>query len=307
MLHRPQYPIPIFCAAIAALALLLFAPTLPAQQQSPSSSTSAATTNLGTLIVSPQKAPDQATASRVNLRIQRQALNFNAGSSEPSPSAAPAKQAITAEPKQQPAHIIERSPPRPLHVFAPQYPPKALAKRTQGSVTVAFTIQPDGTTTDIHIVDSTPPGLFDDVARAAVSQWLFHPATADGVAVARRVSQTLLFRPPAKPLPTAQSKPQPRPEPKPHTPANSIPGNIHPTHLVAPRYPPNAYRSRQGGSVTVSFTVRRSGRTGHIRVLMSKPHHVFDRATVEAVRQWRFQPVKTPTQVVQTINFTPPD
>ncbi|MGH8126899.1 MAG: energy transducer TonB [Gammaproteobacteria bacterium] len=300
MLLRPHHPIRFSCAAFGALALFVLAPSLLAQQSSPSSSTSS-NTNLGTLIVSPTQAPHQATASGANLRVQRQALNFNLGS-KPSPSAAPAKTTKTA-PKVQPAHVVKRVAPRPLHIFAPSYPTKALVERRKGSVTVAFTILPNGSTADLRIVNSEPPGMFDNAARAAVSHWLFHPATADGEPVASRVSQTLVFRPPARVKPVV--KPQPATEPK--TPANSVPGNIHPTHLVAPQYPSNAYRSRQGGNVTVSFVVTRSGRTSDIQVITSKPRHIFDNAAKDAVRQWRFKPVKTPTTVVQTINFTPPD
>ncbi|MGA7966236.1 MAG: energy transducer TonB [Gammaproteobacteria bacterium] len=301
MLHRPQHPIRFFCAALGALALLSNAPILLAQQQSPSSSTST-DTNLGTLVVSPEKAPQQASAPQANLRVQRQALNFNLGSG-PAPSAIPTQ----ATPKRQPVHVVRRVGPRPLQLSAPHYPVNALANHREGTVTVAFTIQPDGSTADIRIVKSEPPGVFDNAARAAVRRWLFQPATADGTPVASKVRQTLIFHPPAgaNPEPTAQPKSQ---LDKSHqTPADSVPGNVHPTHLVAPQYPPNAYRSGQGGSVTVSFMVTRSGQTSDIQVLASKPRHVFDNAAQAAVRQWRFKPVKTPTKVVQTIHFTPPD
>jgi protein TonB len=295
MMNQPHHPILAFCATLAVPALLLVSLTVSARQQSPNSSTSA-TTNLGTLIVAPKNAPNSASAPRVNLRVQRRALHFNLGS-QPNPSASP------AQTTRHPVHGIKYLPPQPLHVFAPRYPTTALADHQQGTVTVTFTVQPDGGTTNIRIVSSEPSGIFDAAARTAVRHWLFDPATVDGVPVARQVSQTLVFRPPAK---AEFETPAPQPGTARQTPANSVPDNIHPTHLVPPQYPPNAYRARQGGSVTLSFTVTPGGHTSQIRVLTSRPRYIFDRAAIEAVRQWRFKPIKTPTKVVQTIRFTPP-
>ena len=136
-----------------------------------------------------------------------------------------------------------------------------------------------------------------------MSQWLFQPATENGQPIAENVSQTLVFRPPANtPVQTASNTIR-------HTggpPADSVPGNIHPVHLVPPQYPPAAYRRNQGGSVTVSFLVEPSGHTSHIRVMYSNPRYIFNRAATAAVRRWRFKHVAT-TGVVQTIRFTPPN
>lgn len=265
-------------------------------QQSPSSSTSSPATNLGTMVVAPQNAPSTSTATD-RLRVQRRALKLNFGSS-PAVPPAPAHSA---------APSIKRLPPRPLHVPPPQYPSRALAKRIKGTVTVAFTIQADGTTSDIRIKDSRPPGVFNYAARKAVRHWRFHPATANGVPVATRVSQTLEFRPPAASHAPAPQQPAAQAGAAGRHPPDSVPSNIHPTHLVAPKYPERAYRSGVGGSVTLSFMVAPNGHTRDIRVLAANPRHVFDNAAVEAVQRWRFKPVTKPTRVVQTIRFTPPE
>jgi len=282
--------------ALAVAALVLAAPMAGAQQ-SPSTSTSAVTTNLGTMVVAPENAPGASTSPTKKLRIQRRALNLKIGS-EPTPPAAP---------PQQTTHMVRHLPPSPLHVTQPEYPQNALAKRTQGTVTVAFTIKPDGSTTDVHVVDSQPSGVFDHAATEAVRQWRFNPATTDGIPVSSHVSQTLVFRPPPRQDNARAENPAPPSGAHGRTPADSGPSNIHPTHLEPPQYPTNAYRSRLGGSVTVSFMVGRNGQTRDIQVLASKPHHVFDNAAIEAVKNWRFQPVNSPTRVVQTISFTPPD
>lgn len=291
----PRIHLPGLILAIAAC--LAAAPAATAQQ-SPNSSTSSAT-NLGTLVVAPSQTPASSTKAR-KLRIQRRALNLNLSSGP-----APISPAAPLGQPQQSRHVVQRQPPRPLRVLPPQYPAKALAERTRGTVTVAFTIEPDGSTADVHIVGSQPPGVFNNAAITAVRQWRFHPATADGVPVTSKARQTLVFRPPARQGPAvAKTPPGDNGEP---VPANSVPSNIHPTHLVPPDYPTGAYRARQGGQVTVSFMVGRHGHTRDIRILASKPRHTFDSAAIEAVRQWRFEPVEAPTKVVQTITFTPPD
>lgn len=285
-----------FSGAALAAACLIATPGAVGQQ-SPNPATGA-TTNLGTMVVAPSQAPASSTVAGKRLRVQRRTLDLNLGSG-PSPIAP------TAPPGKS-RHIVEREPPLPLHLPPPEYPAAALANRTRGTVTVAFTILTDGSTSGIHITSSQPEGVFNQAAIAAVKQWRFRPATADGTPVPTNVSQTLVFRPPARKEPEVAKQP-PSPAKGGQPPPNSVPSNIHPTHLVPPDYPPNAYRSRQGGHVTVSFMVMPNGHTRDIRVLASKPRHTFDHAAVEAVRQWQFKPVKAPTRVVQTISFTPPE
>lgn len=271
-------------------------------QQTPSAGTSSPATNLGTMVVAPDNAPNASTVTE-QLRVQRRALKLNFGST---PAAPPnLGQSSGMRPKSA-APVIKRLPPRPLDVSPPQYPSRALAKRLKGTVTVAFTIRADGTTSNIRIKESQPPGVFNYAARKAVRHWLFRPATANGVPVASRVRQTLVFRPPAGTQSPAPRQHAPQAGAVGRHPADSVPSNIHPTHLVAPQYPQQAYRSRVGGSVTVSFMVAPNGHTRDIRVVTSRPRHIFDNAAVEAVQRWRFKPVAKPTRVVQTIRFTPP-
>ncbi|MBV9912174.1 MAG: energy transducer TonB, partial [Sinobacteraceae bacterium] len=54
---------------------------------------------------------------------------------------------------------------------SPEYPPRALADKVAGSVTVEFTVTTSGEPRDIRVVDSTPPGVFDRAALNAVRRW----------------------------------------------------------------------------------------------------------------------------------------
>lgn len=84
------------------------------------------------------------------------------------------------------------------------------------------------------------------------------------------------------------------------------------TRYVAPEYPERALARGQEGSVVVEFIVDVNGQTRDVRVVSSDPPEVFDRAAVNAVRRWRYEPViengvpiEVPARMV--INFKVPD
>ncbi|SFK51768.1 energy transducer TonB [Lysobacter sp. cf310] len=84
---------------------------------------------------------------------------------------------------------VSRPLPRLISDSAPRYPLSALNRRIEGSVQIAFVIQPDGSVTAVRLLSSTPPGVFDEAALAAVSRWRFE---AGGERVP--TSRTLSFR-----------------------------------------------------------------------------------------------------------------
>jgi TonB family protein len=61
---------------------------------------------------------------------------------------------------------------------------------------------------------------------------------------------------------------------------------------VSPDYPPEAARRRIEGSVEVSFTVSPDGKVSDILIVNAEPSDIFDRAAVDAVRRWRYDPKK---------------
>ena len=84
-------------------------------------------------------------------------------------------------------------PPRPASRAAPSYPARARQDGQTGYVTVSFVVDIDGSAQDVHVVESEPPGVFDEAALAAVSAWTFEPGRQEGSPVAVRVRQTLRF------------------------------------------------------------------------------------------------------------------
>ena len=75
----------------------------------------------------------------------------------------------------------------------PDYPKTALAQHLTGSVVLEYTVDTDGGTRDIHVVEATPPGVFDQSALNAVKHWHYAPPRLDGAAVEVPVRTRMRF------------------------------------------------------------------------------------------------------------------
>lgn len=93
-----------------------------------------------------------------------------------------------------PAGSGETRAVRPLKMEPPSYPRDALLRRDEGYVIVEFTINGQGGTEDISVVEAEPRGSFDSEARRAVGRWTFEPALRDGRPVSQRIRHTLEFK-----------------------------------------------------------------------------------------------------------------
>src|SRR4029453_14136201 len=78
---------------------------------------------------------------------------------------------------------------------APEYPRQALAKELSGDVRGTYTVGTDGRVRDAVITASNPPGVFDEVALAAVRRWRFKPFEVDGQPVEAISGTVMVFKP----------------------------------------------------------------------------------------------------------------
>lgn len=83
-----------------------------------------------------------------------------------------------------------------------------------------------------------------------------------------------------------------------------------PLSTPAPRYPPEALRMRAGGTVRVRVTVAADGGVDRLDLAEGSGNRHLDRAALEAVRRWRFQPATrggqpVAAEVVVPIEFNP--
>jgi protein TonB len=75
-----------------------------------------------------------------------------------------------------------------------KYPLEAARNGEQGWVDVAFTVNPDGSVSDVHVTDAEPRRVFDRAAIDAVSRWRFKPALINGAPTAVVVKRRIEFK-----------------------------------------------------------------------------------------------------------------
>ncbi|HEX7030362.1 MAG TPA: energy transducer TonB [Gammaproteobacteria bacterium] len=88
----------------------------------------------------------------------------------------------------------ETRPVQPLSMQPPKYPRDAFRRRQEGFVVIEFTINAQGRTEDVTVVDAQPRGAFEREARRAVADWTFQPAMENGRPVPQRIRHTLEFK-----------------------------------------------------------------------------------------------------------------
>lgn len=76
---------------------------------------------------------------------------------------------------------------RRTKTVAPVYPRSAVRREVEGEVSLEYTVDPNGQTSDIVVTSSTAGGVFDRSAIRAVSQWEYEPRELRGRKVAQRV------------------------------------------------------------------------------------------------------------------------
>jgi TonB family protein len=65
----------------------------------------------------------------------------------------------------------------------PEYPQSALQRGISGSVLLSYTVDVNGATKNIQVVQSSPSGVFDHAAVGAVRHWRYAPMVVNGSAV----------------------------------------------------------------------------------------------------------------------------
>lgn len=74
------------------------------------------------------------------------------------------------------------------------YPAELMAERILGQVTLEFTVNTDGSTSNVKAIESSHPA-FTNAAVEAFSAWEFEPATKDGEKITKRVRIEVNFSP----------------------------------------------------------------------------------------------------------------
>jgi len=85
------------------------------------------------------------------------------------------------------------SPPIPRNVNVP-YPARAKQRNLEGTVLISVHVDLQGKVSNYQILESSPPGIFDNAVLEAVSQWSFTPASYQGNPVETWVNIPIPFR-----------------------------------------------------------------------------------------------------------------
>lgn len=80
----------------------------------------------------------------------------------------------------------------PIVKVAPMYPPGAQARGQEGWVLLEFTVTESGAVTDATVVESQPPGVFDEAAKRAVLKFKYKPRVENGKPIAVQHIQHLI-------------------------------------------------------------------------------------------------------------------
>ena len=106
-------------------------------------------------------------------------------------AAALALSAFRATPKECTPKDIR--PAKELRQPSVQYPPTSRDDGEEGTVTLRFIVQPDGSISDIRIARSSGHRRLDTAAQKALRNTKFQPATCHGKPIAVRIHQSFRF------------------------------------------------------------------------------------------------------------------
>ncbi len=107
------------------------------------------------------------------------------------PTPAPVQEAPKPAPAPQP--VGETRGPQVISAAAPDYPIQAARNNQSGYATVEFTVNPDGSVSNAHVIASQPGRVFDSAAIQAVSRSKFKPALKDGQPVSSTLQRRIDF------------------------------------------------------------------------------------------------------------------
>ena len=165
----------------------------------------------------------------------------------------------------------------------PEYPAAAQQAKLEGKVVVEFVVEVDGKVTRATVKNSSDE-KFNASALAAVQNWTFVAATAEGKPVASAMDVPVVFKlaqlrqknPPA--TPPLNQMPVPLP---------IVPAKL--TSTPTPDYPDELADRQLPGQVVLEFTVDTDGRPQSPKVLWS-PHAAFVGEALKALGKYQFEP-----------------
>jgi TonB family protein len=141
------------------------------------------------LTAAAQQELQAALAERSRLQQQAEAARARAAAPAPAPAIVPP---LTPAPAAPADDFLAARPVAPLDV---SYPQRAFEAGQKGYVIVEFTLDATGRATNAHVVESSPPAVFDAAALQAVRRGRFDPSALGVPAKPQRARLRISFKP----------------------------------------------------------------------------------------------------------------
>jgi TonB family protein len=123
-----------------------------------------------------------------------------------------------------------------------------------------------GATTNVHLLETTAPGVFDAVAIESIGQRVYQTASVDSRAQGMTgQTATLDYK-----LAGARVRPKP-------------------THIVKPQYPNDAAMYGVTGFCSMDLTIATDGSVSDAVLTASFPRGVFDTSCMRVIKSWKFE------------------
>lgn len=181
----------------------------------------------------------------------------------------------------------DREPAKLVNATLPDTSPLAVGG---GEVRLELEVNEEGEVADVSVLTDTPP--FTENILGTVRSWSFRPAETDEGPQASRVLVVAVFREPAFYSGTSAGEP----------PRVIQQGSSHIPDLqrtVTPIYPARAY---DDGAALVSVRVGPDGDVEEVEIVGSTTPG-FEQVSLDAVRQWQFQPARIEGTRVESIAY----
>ena len=186
-------------------------------------------------------------------------------------------------------------PPTQLKRVDPVYPEVARLAHVEGLVILEATTDIYGRAQNIKVLRSIP--LLDQAAIDAVKQWVYEPVIINGKPIPVTFTVTVRFALDTHLKPAGVT----------NTFTFKLLEGMKPpkrTKYVEPIYPEEAIKAQVQGPVTLEAELDESGNMSSVKVKKSIP--LLDKAAIDAVKQWKFEPALVagkPKLVILTVTL----
>jgi TonB family protein len=169
-------------------------------------------------------------------------------------------------------------------LIQPVYPHERLLAGESATVTAEFTVNAEGQTEDVAMVNPTG-GDFEEAMRAAVESWVFNPARGGQGPASVRVRVTHAFTPTAADARLAELL---KPGGSGVAGPSGLDQKMKPLWRGFPVYPKSLLNDKPDGRAVIEFVIDRDGRARAPKIVEASAPE-FGWAAATAISQWVFE------------------